>query len=65
MDKVISETKVTDCFQERDLRVKIATDSNNIVGSFRTTWTLEHGNHTACLSQETIVIEPLKKGRGT
>ena len=31
MDKVMAETKVTDRFQERDLRAKVASDSDTLV----------------------------------
>ena len=31
MDKVLEKTKVTDRFQERDLRAKVASDSDSLI----------------------------------
>ena len=61
MDKVLAETKVTERFQERDLRAKVATDSESLVEASQ-----RLGHSDTAITQRVyrcrpVVIEPVKK----
>jgi hypothetical protein len=64
MDKVMAETKVAERFQERDLRAKVASDSDSLVEASER---LGHAN-TAITQRvyrrKPVWIQPLKKVGG-
>lgn len=61
MDKVMANTKVTDRFQERDLRAKVATDSNTLLEASERLGHSDTGITQRVYRRKPIVIEPLKR----
>jgi hypothetical protein len=65
MDKLLSETKVTERFQERDLSTKVGTDSESLVGPSQRLGHSDTAITQRVYPRKSVVIEPLKKGRET
>jgi len=65
MDKVLTEIKVTERFHERDLRAKVATDSNTLLEASERLGHSDTGITQRVYRRKPVVIEPLKKRRET
>jgi integrase len=61
MDKVLAETKVTERFQERDLRAKVATDSESLVEASQRLGHSDTAITQRVYRRRPVVIEPVKK----
>jgi len=61
MDKVMADTRATDRFQERDLRAKVATDSNTLQETSERLGHSDTGITQRVYRRKPIVIEPLKR----
>ena len=65
MDKVLAETKVAERFQERDLRAKVASDSDSLVEASERLGHADTAITQRVYRRKPVRIQPLKKGRGT
>ena len=65
MDKVLEMTKVTDRFQERDLRAKVASDSDSLIEASERLGHADTAITQRVYRRKPVRIQPLKKGRGT
>ena len=65
MDKVLETTKVTDRFQERDLRAKVASDSDSLIEASERLGHADTAITQRVYRRKPVRIQPLKKGRGT
>ena len=65
MDKVLEKTKVTDRFQERDLRAKVASDSDSLIEASERLGHADTAITQRVYRRKPVRIQPLKKGRGT
>lgn len=65
MDKVIVETKVCDRFQERDLRAKVASDSDTLQEASERLGHADTAITQRVYRRKPVVIRPLNKGRKT
>ena len=65
MDKVMAETKVVERFQERDLRAKVASDSDSLVEASERLGHADTAITQRVYRRKPVRIQPLKKSRGT
>ena len=65
MDKVMAETKITERFQERDLRAKVASDSDSLIEASERLGHADTAITQRVYRRKPVRIQPLKKGRGT
>ena len=63
MDKVMSNTKVTDRFQERDLRAKVASESDNLIEASERLGHADTAITQRVYRRKPIRIQPLRKGK--
>ena len=65
MDKVMAETKVVERFQERDLRAKVASDSDSLIEASERLGHADTAITQRVYRRKPVRIQPLKKSRGT
>ena len=65
MDKVMSSTKVTDRFQERDLRAKVASESDSLIEASERLGHADTAITQRVYRRKPIRIQPLRKSRGS
>ena len=65
MDKVMAETKITERFQERDLRAKVASDSDSLIEASERLGHADTAITQRVYRRKPVRIQPLKKGRRT
>lgn len=65
MDKVMEKTKITDRFQERDLRAKVASDSDSLIEASERLGHADTAITQRVYRRKPVRIQPLIKGRGT
>jgi integrase len=65
IDKVMAETKVAERFQERDLRAKVASDSDSLIEASERLGHADKAITQRVYRRKPVRIQPLKKGRGT
>jgi len=61
MDKVIAETKVVDRFQERDLRAKVASDSDTLQEASERLGHADTAITQRVYRRKPVVVKPLNK----
>ena len=64
-DKVMAETKITQRFQERDLRAKVASDSDSLIEASERLGHADTAITQRVYRRKPVRIQPLIKGRGT
>ena len=62
---VMEKTKITERFQERDLRAKVASDSDSLIEASERLGHADTAITQRGYRRKPIRIQPLKKGRGT
>ena len=65
MDKVMETTNVSERFQERDLRAKVASDSDSLVEASERLGHADTAITQRVYRRKPVRIQPLKKGRVT
>ena len=65
MDKVIKDTKVTKRFQERDLRAKVASESDSLIEASERLGHADTAITQRVYRRRPVRIQPLIKGRET
>ncbi len=65
MDKVMEKTKVTERFQERDLRAKVASESNSLIEASERLGHADTAITQRVYRRKPVRIQPLKKDRGS
>ena len=65
MDKVMESTKVTERFQERDLRAKVASDSDSLIEASERLGHADTAITQRVYRRKPVRVQPLKKGRET
>lgn len=65
MDKVMGKTKITERFQERDLRAKVASDSNSLIEASERLGHADTSITQRVYRRKPVRIQPLKKSGGT
>ena len=65
MDKVMAETKITERFQERDLRAKVASDSDSLIEASERLGHADTAITQRVYRRKPVRIQPLIKGRET
>jgi len=65
MDKVMETTNVSERFQERDLRAKVASDSDSLVEASERLGHADTAITQRVYRRKPVRIQPLKKGRAT
>lgn len=63
MDKVMENTKVTERFQERDLRAKVASDSDSLIEASERLGHADTSITQRVYRRKPVRVQPLKKGR--
>ncbi len=62
MDKVMGETNITERFQERDLRAKVASDSGSLVEASERLGHADTAITQRVYRRKPVRVQPLKKG---
>ena len=65
MDRVMAETKVKDRFQERDLRAKVASDSDTLQEASQRLGHADSAITQRVYRRKPVRVQPLIKGKGT
>ena len=65
MDKVMETTKVSERFQERDLRAKVVSDSDSLVEASERLGHADTAITQRIYRRKPVRIQPLKQSRGT
>jgi len=65
MDKVMAETKITERFQERDIRAKVASDSDSLLEASERLGHADTAITQRVYRRKPVRIHSLIKGRGT
>ena len=64
MDKVMETTKVNERFQERDLRAKVASDSDSLIEASERMGHADTAITQRVYRRKPVRIQPLKKSKG-
>jgi integrase len=63
IDKVMAETKVTDRFEERDLRAKVASDSDTLIEASERLGHADTGITQRVYRRKPTRVQPLVRGK--
>lgn len=63
MDKVMAETRVTDRFEERDLRAKVASDSDTLIEASERLGHADTGITQRVYRRKPVRVQPLVRGK--